>query len=164
MDILADVLDRVRLGGTLLYHYELGRPWSLALPRLPDAVFHYLSRGSAIIALEDGRELRMEAGDFVLITRGEPHRLCSTGPGRRAKPFPLLQPDRRPAHLGVVRHGGNGKPSSTMICGYFSLSRPTRSSVLELLPSILHLGPAADHEWFETILQRLVNESSIPRP
>ena len=50
MDILADVLDRVRLSGTLLFHYELGRPWSVALPRFPDAVFHYLSRGSAIVA------------------------------------------------------------------------------------------------------------------
>src|ERR1700724_462389 len=47
MDILTDVLDRVRLKGTLLFHYELSRPWSLALPQFPDAVFHYLSRGSA---------------------------------------------------------------------------------------------------------------------
>ena len=164
MDILTDVLDRVRLSGTLLFHYELGRPWSLALPRLPDAVFHYLSRGSAIVAIEDGRELRVGAGDFVLIARGEPHRLCSPGSGQRAKPFPLLNLDRRPAHLGVISHGGEGKPLSTMICGYFSLPRPARSSVLELLPPILHLRPAADHEWLETILQRLVNESTIPRP
>ncbi len=54
MDILTDVLDRVRLKGTLLFHYEFGRPWSVALPRSPDAIFHYLSRGSASIALEDG--------------------------------------------------------------------------------------------------------------
>jgi hypothetical protein len=32
MDILAQVLDRVRLGGTLLFHFELGHPWNLALP------------------------------------------------------------------------------------------------------------------------------------
>ena len=57
MDILAEVLDRVRLGGTLLFHYELGHPWSLALPARPHAVFHYLSRGSATLALEQGREL-----------------------------------------------------------------------------------------------------------
>ena len=74
MDILTDVLHRVRLNGTLLFHYELGCPWSLALPRFPDAVFHYLSRGSAIVALEDGPTLQMADGDFVLITRGEPAR------------------------------------------------------------------------------------------
>jgi hypothetical protein len=41
--------------------------------------------------------------------------------------------------LGVVHHGGGQEPFSTMICGYFSLSRPSRSGVLELLPPILHL-------------------------
>jgi hypothetical protein len=42
----------------------------------------------------------MAAGDFVLIARGEPHILSS---GHRTKPFPLLELDRRSAHLGVVR-------------------------------------------------------------
>jgi len=87
VDILTDVLPRVRLNGTLLFHYELGCPWSPALPRFPDSVFHYLSRGSTIVALEDGRTLWMTAGDFVLIARGEPHVLCS---GLGVKPFPLL--------------------------------------------------------------------------
>jgi hypothetical protein len=53
VDILTDVLERVRLKGTVLFHYEFGRPWSVALPRSPDAIFHYLSRGSASIALEE---------------------------------------------------------------------------------------------------------------
>ena len=161
MDILTDVLNRVRLSGTLLFHYELGRPWSLALPEFPDAVFHYLSRGSAIVVLQDGRALHMAAGNFVLIARGESHVLCSD---RGTKPFPLLDLDRRPAHLDVVRHGGGEEPFSKMICGYFRLSRPSRSNVLELLPPVLHLKPAADNDWLETILQRMVSESAVPRP
>ena len=161
MDILTDVLDRVRLKGTLLFHYEFGRPWSVALPRSPDAIFHYLSRGSASIALEDGPMIQMAEGDFVLITRGEPHVLWS---GRRTKPVPLLDLDRRPAHLGVVRHGGKQEPFSTMICGYFSLSRPSPSNVLESLSPVLHLRPAADRDWLETILRRMVAEAALQRP
>jgi len=161
MDILAEALDRVRLGGTLLFHYELGRPWSLALPAFPDAVFHYLSRGSATLALQQGRKLCMTEGDFVLVTRGEPHVIYSD---RKTKPFPLLELDRHPAHLGVVRHGGSAMPFSTMICGHFTLSRPSRSSVLELLPPILLLKPAVDHDWLETILRRMVSESALERP
>ena len=80
MDILAQVLDRVRLGGTLLFHFELGQPWSLALPQRPYALFHYLSPGSpaATLAFEQGPELRMTAGDFVVISRGEPHAVSYT--------------------------------------------------------------------------------------
>src|SRR4029453_18845670 len=87
MDILAQGLDRVRLGGTLLFHFELGHPWNLALPQRPYALFHYLSRGSATLALEQGRELRMTAGDFVVVSRGEPHKIYSD---RQTRPFSVL--------------------------------------------------------------------------
>src|ERR1700744_1422590 len=110
MDILAEVLDRVRLGGTLLFHFELGHPWSLALPARPYALFHYLSRGSATLALEQGRELPLAEVHFCSFPRGEPHLIYSD---RRAKPLPILDLDR-PAHIGVVRHGGGEQPHSTM--------------------------------------------------
>jgi Cupin len=63
MDILAEVLDRVRLGGTLLFHFELGRPWSLGLAQRPYALFHYLSRGSATLALEQPLSSFIESND-----------------------------------------------------------------------------------------------------
>jgi AraC-like DNA-binding protein len=161
MDILAQVLDRVRLGGTLLFHFELGHPWNLALPARPYALFHYLSRGSATLALEQGQELRMTEGDFVVITRGEPHVFYSD---RRAKPLQIVDLDRSSPRLGVVRHGGRAKPLSTMICGNFTVSRPLCGSVLELLPPVLLLKPTADGGWLEAILQRMVRESAVERP
>lgn len=161
MDILAQVLDRVRLGGTLLFHFELGHPWNLALPARPYALFHYLSRGSATLALEQGRELRMTEGDFVVVTRGEPHVIYSD---RGTKPLPILDLDRLPGRLGVVRHGGNAQPLSTMICGNFTVERPSRGSVLELLPPLLLLKPTEDDGWLDAILQRMVSESALARP
>ena len=161
VDILDEVLARVRLGGTLLYHYEMTTPWSVAVPAMPDAVFHYLSRGAAVVTL-DGQELRIKEGDFVLVTRGEAH---VVGSDRNARPLPLEAVDGRfPAHIGIVRHGGGAEPRATMICGYFHLARPPRSGVLELLPRVLHLEQAANAEWFETILRRMVTESAHDRP
>jgi AraC-like DNA-binding protein len=161
MDILTEVLDRFRLKGTVIFHYEFGRPWSVALPRSPDAIFHYLSRGSASIALEGRPAIQMAEGDFVLIVRGEAHVLRS---GRRTKPVALVDLDRWPAHVGLVRHGGGREPFSTMICGRFGLSRPSPGNVLELLPPVLHLRPAADRDWLETILQRMVVEAAHQLP
>jgi len=161
MDILAQVLDRVRLGGSLLFHFELGHPWNLALPARPYALFHYLSRGSATLALEQGRELCMTEGDFVVVTRGEPHVIYSD---RRTKPLPVLDLDRLDGRLGVVRHGGSAQPLSTIICGNFTVARPSRGSVLELLPPVLLLKPMADGGWLEAILQRMVSEAAFERP
>ncbi|SJZ58120.1 AraC-type DNA-binding protein [Enhydrobacter aerosaccus] len=160
MDILAEVLDRVRLGGTLLFHFELGHPWGLALPQRPYALFHYLSRGTATLAFEDGRELPMTAGDFVVVSRGQPHLFYSD---RRIEPFSVLDLDRSSAHLGVVHHGGTAEPCATMICGRFTVARPSRGSVLELLPPVLLLKPT-DGEWLEAILRRMVSESARALP
>jgi len=161
MDILAHVLDRVRLGGTLLFHFELGHPWHLELPARPYALFHYLSQGSATLALGQGQEIQMTEGDFVVITRGEPHVFYSD---RRAKPLQILDIDRSSPRLGLVRHGGRAKPVSTMICGNFTDSQPLFGSVLELLPPVLLLKPTADGGWLEAVLRRMVSESALERP
>ncbi|CCV15781.1 AraC family transcriptional regulator [Mesorhizobium sp. STM 4661] len=161
MDILAEVLDRVRLGGTLLFHFELGHPWNLALPKRPYALFHYLSRGSATLALEQGRELHLTEGDFVVVTRGEPHVIYSDS---RTEPLPILDIDRLAGRLGLVRHGGGEQPLATMICGNFTVARPSRGSVLELLPPVLLLKPTEDGGWLEAILQRMVSEAAFERP
>lgn len=161
MDILAEVLDRVRLGGTLLFHFELGHPWNLALPKRPYALFHYLSRGSATLALEQGRELHMTEGDFVVVTRGEPHVIYSDS---RTEPLPILDIDRLAGRLGLVRHRGGEQPLATMICGNFTVARPSRGSVLELLPPVLLLKPTEDGGWLEAILQRMVSEAAFERP
>jgi AraC-like DNA-binding protein len=161
MDILGPVLDRVRLGGTLLFHFELGHPWNLALPQRPYAMFHYLSSGSATLALGKGQELLMTAGDCVVISRGEPHKIYSD---RRTRSFSVLDFDRSSADRGVVRHGGNAQPHSTMICGKFTLARPSGGNVLELLPPVLLLKPTEDGERLGAILRHIVTESASERP
>ncbi|MBC9879405.1 AraC family transcriptional regulator [Bradyrhizobium sp. INPA01-394B] len=161
MDILAQVLDRIRLGGTLLFHFELGHPWHLELPARPYALFHYLSQGSATLALGQGRKIQMTEGDFVVITRGEPHAFYSD---RRAKPLRIIDINRASARFGIIRHGSRAKPFSTMICGNFTVSRPMFASVLELLPPVLLLKPTADGGWLEAILRRMVSEHALERP
>jgi AraC-like DNA-binding protein len=161
MDVLAQVLDRVRLGGTLLFHFELGHPWNLALPERPHALFHYLSRGSATLAFERRQDLHLTEGDFVVVTRGEPHAIYSD---RQTKPLSILDIDRPSERLGLVRQGGDSQPVSILICGNFTVSRPTYDTVLELLPPVLLLKPAADRDWLESILQRMVSESALERP
>ncbi|MGO4127863.1 cupin domain-containing protein [Inquilinus sp. YAF38] len=155
------MLDRVRLGGTLLFHFELGHPWHLELPSRPYALFHYLDQGSATLALGQGQEIQMTEGDFVVITRGEPHVFYSD---RQAEPLRILDIDRSSPRLRVIRHGGQAKPLSTMICGNFTVSRPMFGSLLELIPPVLLLKPTADGGWFEAILRRMVSESALERP
>src|SRR5438132_13499836 len=97
----------------------------------------------------------MDEGYFVLIARGDPHVL---GSDHKTKPFPLHDLHRPPAHVDIVRYGGGGQPFSPMICGYFSLSLPSRSSVFYLLPPMLRLTPMAGRDWLETLMKPMVSE------
>ncbi len=83
---------------------------------------------------------------------------------RRTKPFPANKLDRLPAHLGAIHHGGDAGPRSTMICGHFTLSRPSRGNVMELLPPLLLLKPTVESNWLEAFIRRMVNESALERP
>jgi AraC-like DNA-binding protein len=103
----------------------------------------------------------MTEGDLVVVTRGEPHLIYSD---RGAKALPLLDLDRLPGRLVFVRHGGGAEPLSAMVCGNFTVARPSHSGVLELLPPVLLLKPAEDAGWLEAILQRMVSESALERP
>ncbi|MHC2333512.1 AraC-like DNA-binding protein [Bradyrhizobium sp. USDA 4454] len=145
----------------MLFHFELGHPWHLELPARPYALFHYVSRGAATLALEQGQEIQMTEGDLVVITRGAPHVFYSD---RKAKPLRIIDIDRASSRFGVIRHGGRVKPHATMICGNFTVSRPLFGSVLELLPPVLLLKPTTDSGWLEAILRRMVSEFAIERP
>jgi len=161
MDILAEVLDRVRLGGTLLFRFELSHPWSLALPERPYALFHYLSHGAATLTLEPGLKLCLTKGDFVVVTRGDPHLIYSDC---QAKPLPIMDLDRDSGQLSSIRHGGSTEPLSKMICGYFAMSQPSRGNLMELLPPVLLLKPTADRDWLGLILERMASEAALERP
>ena len=127
----------------------------------PYALFHYLSQGSATLAYGQGQEIQMTEGDFVVITRGEPHMFYSD---RRAKPLRIMENDRSSPRLEFVRHGSRAKPLSTMLCGNFRVSRPMYGSVIELLPPVLLLRPTADRDWLEAILRRMIAECALERP
>lgn len=105
--------------------------------------------------------MRVTEGDLVVVTRGEPHVIYSD---RRTKPLAILDFDRPIARLGIVRHGGDAQPLSTLLCGNFTVSTPPCADLLETLPRVLLLRPTADRDWLDSILQRIVSESALERP
>jgi hypothetical protein len=89
MDAFSEVLSAVKLKGALFFNAEFSAPWGFASPRsdslapdlLPGAehlvIFHLLIEGSASVQLEDGRPIRLSAGDIVMFPHGDPHRMGS---------------------------------------------------------------------------------------
>src|SRR5437899_10553865 len=85
------------MSGSLIARAELSAPWGMGLERFGAAVFHVVLSGSGWLRTEEGRTIRLSAGDVAVLMRGERHELISE-PG-----VPI------PAFAGLVEHCGPGR-------------------------------------------------------
>src|SRR4051812_31767272 len=97
-DPLSDVLKTVRLIGAMFFDFVAGEPFVAEQPRrevvlpkiLPGAenliAYHVVTEGRCFASLIGGEAVAVEAGEVVVLTRGDAH-VMSSSPGMRADPF-----------------------------------------------------------------------------
>jgi AraC-like DNA-binding protein len=149
-DLLADVLDRVRLSGALFLRGEYTSPWAFSSPGhcdlldllAPDArrllIFHVVRQGTGWIAAGSTR-LAVEAGDLVVLAHSDPHQV-GTHDYRSVVPIAEVLPPQPWSGIPTLRCGGGGAPLS-MICGYFRCDEMLFESLLRHLPPVFKVRP-----------------------
>jgi len=163
-DVLADVLEAMRLTTLMHGRFELGAPWGVRFSESPGAHIVVIARGGARLEV-DGVEggVALSAGDVALLPHGEGHAL------RDAEGSPLYilgQGEcRRARGAGPIRLGGHGA-RTTLVAGHFQLGAPTRTLLFEGLPRVIHV--AADDPVTASSLapsvQLLIAESAWSSP
>ena len=124
MDVLSDVLRAVRLTGAVYFDIHARAPWIAASPAtssicanvMPDfdhvIAFHIMMDGECWAQLDDESEppVHLEAGDAILIPKGESHGMGSAL-GTRAKPDLGLyyRPKDKPLPFVFTEFGGSGE-------------------------------------------------------
>ncbi|MDN5943133.1 MAG: cupin domain-containing protein, partial [Nitrospira sp.] len=96
MEVLSEVLKAVKLDGALFYNAEYSAPWctrsvdvravtSHLSPNSEDVIiFHLLTEGRGYAIIEgDDRPLPLNAGEILIVPRGDAHIL---GNGRPVRP------------------------------------------------------------------------------
>ena len=139
MDVLSDILDMLRLRGTIYFSTELTRPWGIRVPAYRRvARFHLVVRGSCMVWVT-GREepVHLETGDMILIPHGAEHVLaCSTE-------SPVLSVDEVVKASGftgrgtLVYGGADGGAPTRLLCGHFEFDEGLDHPLLAQLPSAL---------------------------
>ena len=164
-DILGDLLASLRMTTLVYGRIELGAPWGLQFPDLPDAASLYLLvRGSAVLELgQSGPETLLTAGDVALLPNGGSHALRD----RRGSPLHQLSAEScrgatsvRPFHLG-----GQGA-QTTLVAGTFRYGSGRRFPLFEALPPVIHISasdPTAS-PWLSATVQLLIAESAARSP
>jgi AraC-like DNA-binding protein len=175
VDVLSDVLDNVRLTGSLFFLAEYREPWCLIAPSsanyaemlVPGArnlvVFHVIVDGRCMMGGADDRLIELSAGDAILIARGDEH-LMADKPGRKPTPLTDLLPYPPWREPPSLEYGGNGKPVK-VLCGYLHCADAALSPFLATLPSFLKVdGSGVLGTSFAVVRRLLIDEATDRRP
>ena len=65
MDPLSDVLNLIRLKGSLYYQTEFAAPWGLEVGKGHFAQFHYVVRGQCWLTVNEEHH-QIQAGDIIV--------------------------------------------------------------------------------------------------
>jgi len=163
MDPLSDVLSLLKFTSLLSARIEVLGPWSLRFSAYPHIKFGGVLEGSFWLWSEDGTPpVRMEAGDFYLLTRGQPY-CTGSDPALEAADGREILATHRGAD-GIVRYGDSGERVSAA-GGRFIFEDNASDMLLRLLPPLVHVKAASDSAApLRAVLELLGLETRSPRP
>lgn len=176
LGLLADVLARVRLVGSIFLRGEYTSPWAYESPPSLDLIhllgsqagrlvlFHLIAEGRCWIRVAGGEPLELSAGEIVVMPFAEQHVM---GSPELVEPVPIASLLSPPpwAVFPVIHHGGGGARTS-VVCGYLHCEDPIFDPVLRALPSVFSVrpppGPAAT--WMAASIQYALGASQGDYP
>src|SRR4029453_13564019 len=137
--VLADVLEQVRLAGTVYFNAELRAPWGVSIRPEGRAPFYVVAEGTCRREGGGGPGPRpLAPGALPLLPRAHAHVLRSGAEvpavsfGRFVKEHPM---DER----GFVRCDGGQGPTCTLVGGFFLSEELEATPLLAALPAVVHL-------------------------
>ena len=149
MDVLADLLNLLRINRVSLIRSHFRDPWSVAFGQSEGSVFHGVIKGRCWVNVAGSAgPIELFQGDIIVLSAGSPHVICS-----QLEVSPLS-----PRAVGIKEHQtfqevhhGDGGEETVILGGSFSFAHPAAVSLLPLLPPTLHLSSRGD----ESVLSML---------
>jgi AraC-like DNA-binding protein len=169
VDAVAGLLHGVRARGAFVLRMMMDPPWSMRIQDGAPLTLICQIRGSAVIAGDSSRPLRLEAGD-VALTRGTEHYVFADDPA--TAPSVVIHPGQRcttvsghdlrfEMSLGVRTWGNSaGAADRSIICAYGGRSEVS-TRLLDALPAVLVLR--AD-DWETPLIELLAAEATLEGP
>ncbi len=139
MDVLSDILDVLRLRGTLYFRTSFSPPFAVAVPHLGQAArFHIAAQGGCHVRVAGEHDVILNSGDMILIPNGREHVLCDEIDTKPAALEDVLAQSGYSGE-GVLVHGGTALPNADtkLICGHFTFADGADHPLLRALPDFL---------------------------
>lgn len=169
MDVLSDILSKLKLSGTLYFRTSFTAPWSIQVPAYMNVSrFHYAHKGNCFVRVAaDQPAVSLVQGDLLIIQKGASHTLfCDPKTEHQA-----VQLDRVVELSGFKGEGTlvfgelETNHETQLICGHFAFDKNASHFLIDALPTYIHIknyGEAAG-SWLENTLKVIGNEAGRGR-
>lgn len=156
MDVLSDVLKKVKLTSAIYFKSDFFAPWGMEIPKGAFAQFHMVIKGACVLKFKN-TSYQLARGDIVAFPLGADHWLAD-----------LETSTRRPGQE-VVKSIQNGKSvfkggetSTTLVCGHFEFDKNIDHPFIDELPEIIRVTDSEKKEfiWLENISNLILQEMS----
>ena len=166
MDLLSEILEIVKLRGTIYFHARFQSPWGMQVPPGRSANFHIVTDGQCWLLTNSNSEPKaLSKGDIVLFLNGDQHSLVDSLQSDIIPASELLGSAHKSDSNEIV-FGGDGSTSSSLICGHFDYDREYQHSLFQTLPNYIHISAKdnANADWLITASELATKISSSQSP
>ncbi len=166
-DAVSELLLGMRLRGAKYWRLRLSAPFGVQFDAIDGARFHFVGQGQAQLVMPDVAPRMLEAGDAVLIPRGQPHRLLSSS-RVTARDFHSFTPEPvcevfceiRDCDPTICR-----TKDTIILTGTMDLEMETMHPLVSFMPEIMSVGALLDRQpEMRSILAAMEREMAEDRP
>ena len=163
-DAVAELLATLRVRSTVYCLSELREPWGFEVDGANVAKFHLVLAGSSWLNLAGHEPARLQAGDLVILSRGERH-VMTDRPGSPVTNLDVIVAGHPLDPNARLSYGGTG-PLTRLLCGGFVLDDPAPAELISLLPPVLQMNSrSADiTTWLEPVFALVRHEADSSAP
>ena len=160
-DVLADILQSIRLQSTLYCRAKMSAPWGFRVSRREVASFHIVTGGTCWLTVEGiGKPVLLTEGELVILPHGHAHNM-SDHPETPVTRLEDLVP-KQPVEKGGIVYGVGQGVITTLVCGGLQLEDHTTNPLFSILPPLLHSKSqhGQSNSWLRAIVQLVKAEAS----
>jgi AraC-like DNA-binding protein len=161
-DDLSEMLEAIQARSVVYCRSELGAPWGFRVGASPQAKFHLVLRGAAVLRVDGaGDDVALDAGDLVLVPHGSAHAVQDK-PASRIRDLDKILEDHPVDARGTMHYGGRG-PTTLLVCGEFDTV--AFEGILAWLPPVVVTDTATNGlgRWLDPVTD-LVRSRGSPKP
>lgn len=155
MDILSDILSKVKLTSVVYFKSDFSEPWGMEIPKGPFAQFHIVTKGQCVLKTGD-RLIQLFTGDIVVFPLGASHWLANNEKSELYSGQDVVK-----SILSGKSLFEGDKLSTTLVCGHFEFDKSLDHPFIKELPSIIHINDTdlKQFTWLKSITDLVIEEA-----